>query len=60
MKNEIPFGISANDSSCCTKPMTGVTCDPKNTTILMIEWSEKELSGSIPKDIGELTSLQAL
>ncbi len=60
MKKEIPSGISANDSSCCTQPMAGVTCNPKNTTILMIEWSEQELSGSIPKDIGKLTSLRTL
>ena len=60
MKKEIPSGISANDNSCCTQPMAGVTCNPQNNTILMIEWSEQELSGSIPKEIGKLTSLQTL
>ena len=60
MKKETPSKILANDSSCCIQPMTGVTCDPKNSTILMMEWSEQGLSGSIPKDIGKLTGLQTL
>ncbi len=60
MNKEIPSRISANDNSCCTKPMAGVTCNRQNTTILNIEWSEQELSGSIPVAIGNLTSLQTL
>ena len=59
MGKTIPTGISSTDNSCCTVPMTGVTCDSSNK-VININWYSKGLSGSIPADIGNLTSLQIL
>jgi hypothetical protein len=59
MGKTVPAGISSTDNSCCTAPMTGVTCDSSNK-VLHIYWGSKGLSGPIPAEIGNLTSLQRL
>ncbi len=59
MGKTIPTGISSTDNSCCTVPMTGVTCDSSNK-VKQIYWGYKGLSGSIPRSMGKLTSLTHL
>jgi len=56
----IPTGIKSTDNSCCTVPMSGVFCDSTKTKVTGLDWSSKALTGSIPADIGKLTSLTSL
>ena len=60
MGKSIPTGVSSSGSSCCTKPMVGVTCDSTNTAIQKIYWPSKTLTGSIPSELGNLRSLRLL
>jgi len=53
----IPTGIKSTDKSCCTKPLDGVYCDSTNTKVILIDWAFINLKGSIPSEIGKLTSL---
>ena len=57
MGKTIPAGITSNDNSCCTLPMTGVTCDSTNK-IIKISWAFSKLSGAIPASIGNLVNLE--
>ncbi len=59
MGKSIPTGISSTDNSCCTVPMYGVTCNSTNK-VTMLKWGNDGLSGSIPAEIGKLTSLTHL
>lgn len=56
MGKNIPANVSSTDNSCCTLPMTGVTCDTSNR-VKGIDWSFEDLTGSIPSEIGNLKSL---
>ena len=60
MGKTIPTGIQSTDNSCCTLPMAGVTCDSTKTKVTRIGWQSQGLSGSIPGEIGNLTSLRFL
>ena len=60
MGQTIPSHISPTDNSCCSNSMDGVTCDPSNTTVTELNWMSRGLSGSFPKDIGNLINLQTL
>ena len=60
MNGVFTTGINSTDNSCCTLPMTGVTCDSTNTKITRIDWVQMGLSGLIPAEIGNLDSLTYL
>lgn len=45
-----------NDTECCA--MDGVFCT--DSTVTSIDWSHQNLTGSLPSDIGMLTSLTNL
>jgi hypothetical protein len=60
MGKSIPTGISASDNSCCTKPMSGITCDTTKTKVTKINWKAKNLLNSISTQLAKLTSLTQL
>jgi len=47
------------DPTACCSVMEGVTCDTVGK-VTVINWSYQSLSGSIPPEIGNLTSLLGL
>ena len=49
--------VSSTDSTACCS-MLGVTCSGSNVT--QINWGSQQLTGSIPLEIGKLTSLEIL
>ena len=47
-----------SSTGCCQ--MTGVTCSGTQPNVTWISWPNKNLTGSIPADLGNIKSLQKL
>jgi hypothetical protein len=53
----LQMGGYISDADCCK--IHGVTCD-ESRNVIKLEWIGQQLSGSIPKEIGNLMNLRIL
>ncbi len=60
MGKAIPTGISPLDNSCCTMPMSGITCDSTIANVTKIDWKANNLLNSMPGELQMLDSLTEL
>ena len=60
MGKAIPTGISSLDNSCCTMPMSGITCDSTIAKVTKIDWKDKNLLHSMSSQLQMLDSLTQL